>query len=417
MAARTTLLAAALLVAGAVVMAPWGDFTVPNAVPPFLLGAGLMAAGFGAGLWAPPPSWTWLFAVAVAARAPLFWMHPGDDVWRYLWEGMLQWRGVNPYAHPPGAEALAAFRTPWWAWINNQDASSLYPPLAQIGFRLLAFPAPSVAAIRISVFASDLLVLAMLARAFGPARAAVYGWNPLVIYCFTGGAHYDAWFVCAMTASWLAWDRPDGRGRPAALLLGGAAFALKFLTAPLLGFMLWRTWRERGGKAALAGAALAALPFLAGLALLPAPWEWRFPSEFALHARSADLAPRVLEEIWAPTQRMNWLFLIPLAAGHLWLLWRERRVARYAEASLMVVYLFSPMVHAWYFTWAMPLAVATGNWAWRFGAASVFAYFLLQHRVHTEGGPWRLHGWELALLWGPMLAGWFLSRGRDRGPA
>jgi hypothetical protein len=37
-------------------------------------------------------------------------MHPGDDIWRYLWEGHIQNHGFNPYLIAPSASELIPFR-------------------------------------------------------------------------------------------------------------------------------------------------------------------------------------------------------------------------------------------------------------------------------------------------------------------
>ena len=132
-------LSAVLLIWGSVWSLPHGDFlNDPRAVPQFWRGMGVMGVGFALswGLRSLTASWFWL--VAIATRLLLLAMYPGDDIWRYLWEGLLQTQGFSPYDYAPNAEILVPLRTEWWSQINHPDISAIYPPVTQFGFRLLA---------------------------------------------------------------------------------------------------------------------------------------------------------------------------------------------------------------------------------------------------------------------------------------
>lgn len=98
----------------------------------------LWAAGLTGGLRAAPARSLWaLGAVAIAARAVHWGALPllSDDVYRYLWEGTLLNAGGNPFLTAPAAvrgldDALAAR-------VNHPEITAIYPPIAQLGFRLL----------------------------------------------------------------------------------------------------------------------------------------------------------------------------------------------------------------------------------------------------------------------------------------
>jgi alpha-1,6-mannosyltransferase len=186
---------ALLLVLGVVLMSSNGDVYRVETLHKFWVGAGVMGVGFALSwrLQSVPSIWFW--GVAIATRLLLLPMHPGDDVWRYLWEGHIQTLGFSPYHFAPNAPELELYRTNWWSQIVFPDVSAIYPPLTQLGFRLLATIAPNLYLFKLAFVLADLLVCWLLSQRFGHARSLLYAWNPMIIYAFAGGAHYDSWFV------------------------------------------------------------------------------------------------------------------------------------------------------------------------------------------------------------------------------
>jgi hypothetical protein len=51
-----------------------------------------------------------ILAVAIGLRVLFFFLPPSlsDDAYRYVWDGMVQADGVNPYLYRPSVPALAA---------------------------------------------------------------------------------------------------------------------------------------------------------------------------------------------------------------------------------------------------------------------------------------------------------------------
>ncbi|MEL6383151.1 MAG: glycosyltransferase family 2 protein [Cyanobacteria bacterium J06626_18] len=132
-----------LLIFGSIWSLPHGDFiNEPTAVPQFWWGIGFMGAGFLLTWRLQSVTAIWFWGVAIATRLLLLAMYPGDDIWRYLWEGYIQTQGFSPYAQPPDADILVPLRTEWWGLMNHPNVSAIYPPIAQFGFRLLASKCP-----------------------------------------------------------------------------------------------------------------------------------------------------------------------------------------------------------------------------------------------------------------------------------
>ncbi|MGI9174817.1 MAG: hypothetical protein ACR2GR_05820, partial [Rhodothermales bacterium] len=78
-----------------------------------------------------------VLAVAVALRLLLVWLPPAisDDAYRYVWDGLLQARGTNPFVFAPNDPALADVQgEPLFSLLNSAAFYSVYPPLSQVFF-------------------------------------------------------------------------------------------------------------------------------------------------------------------------------------------------------------------------------------------------------------------------------------------
>ncbi len=443
-----------LVLAGSAWMIPHGQFHVAGTVPQFLTGAAIASFGFMLCWTLRSMKWWWFWGVAIGARLLLVPMYPGDDIWRYLWEGMIQLHGHSPYLTPPNATELLPLRTEYWPLINHPEVSAVYPPLTQLVFRALAAISESVVWFKAVFILADLATCWLLVRRFGMAAALLYAWNPLVIYNFAGGGHYDSLFLLPLVAAWLLVDRdpPGSRSMwyrdPAwffsrnlrqdtscsdqddrapinynvwllACLLLGVSVGVKLVSLPLLAFAGIQVWKRFGFQRALLAGALAALPLLIGWGILfyghPLPLPGTESSNFVLTARSAEFIPGIVEQVWPASHRMNYLFTLPLIVACLCLILRGRRWVPVAEWFFFLLLILSPAVHAWYFTWLIPFAVASRNLGIRLLSLTGFTYFILQERSATwtgDGNPWQLTPWESAFLWLPFVIGflyWYYS--------
>jgi hypothetical protein len=453
-----------LLAAGVVMMTRGAAFVTEREVRLFIAGGlvsglgWLMALRRGHGM---KLATVWL--VAIALRGALLFAEPGDDVWRYLWEGRVQRAGFNPYLHAPTSDALQSLHTEYWPRINNPEVAALYPPLTELLFRVVRWESPW--AHKLLATAADLGVLALLSRRFRPGLLLHYAWNPLVLYSFAGGAHFDSLLLLTLVWAWRAHD--DGH-LPACAVALGAGVALKWVSAPLLLWLAWDVARgkraradrsrigetaspahpdllvaePRAGDRATIGAAevpgaaaatervcrnnpprslrlmralalliLGLLPLVASAAFYVRGWG-QLPEEsrnFASYAQSLGCFPRLLSVIWPPETWDNRRYFAVIAVVFLvpWLL-RHDGFARKAESFFNGLMLLSPFLHAWYFTWLAPWAVATRNQGAVCLSISGFGYFLLRlNQIHGE--PWHLaFDWWL-IIWVPYAAGLLLS--------
>jgi glycosyltransferase involved in cell wall biosynthesis len=393
---------AIVLLLGTILILPYGDFQKPGIVPHFWVGISIMSAGFVCSWSLKSISGAWFWSIALLTRFLLLPMVPSDDIWRYLWEGYIQNLGFSPYDLPPNAALLEPYRTSWWGLINHLDTSALYPPLTQLGFRVLAQISPSVVLFKVGFILADVGVCWLLSRRYGNLKTLLYAWNPLVIYSFAGGGHYDSWFILPLVAAWLTLDR--GRWAWSAVLLG-MSVAIKWMTLPFLPFLLCRV----NGKNFVPLVCLFSLPL--GLPALSFCHDGSCPliptgSTFVTRGRSAELIPYLVAQIWPISTQFNWIYSIPLGLAVLGLLWRCRRFVDFAEGYWFALLTLSPIIHAWYFTWCIPFAVSTQNLGVRLVSISTFIYFVLKHRQELGNPDWMLTPSERLWLWLPFVVGY-----------
>ncbi|MEL6228431.1 MAG: glycosyltransferase family 2 protein [Cyanobacteria bacterium J06627_3] len=417
-------LSAMLLVTGSVYVLPHGDFRVTTSVIHFWVGSAIMGMGFVLAWTVQRLPGMWFWAVAIATRALLLAMYPGDDIWRYLWEGYIQLQGFSPYDFAPTADILEPLRTEWWDQINNAFASAIYPPLTQLGFRSLANIAVSVPLFKAAFAVADLMVCWLLSRRFGYGATLLYAWNPMIIYSFAGGGHYDSWFVLPLVMAWLWFERPDNpTKRPPLTYLGsallvGISIAVKWISLPVLAFLVWHGLRRgRIGIALLSGITgllpivLTAVPFCS-----PASCPLvRFGSSFVKNGRSAELIPHLVAQLWEPSLSANWLYAFPLALVVLWLLLRANSFHKFTEWYLIGLMVISPIVHFWYLSWLMPFLVVSRNLGSRLVSLSAYVYFILQYQLSIGDYSWYLPGVLRHWLWWPFVLGVLWSSAQVMG--
>jgi hypothetical protein len=209
------------------------------AVPVYLAACWrVLRPGTTASLW-------FILGVGLVLRLAVWPTHPmlSSDVFRYVWDGVVQNHGINPYLHIPADPALAALRDDAiYPNINRASyAPTIYPPAAQMLFAVVAAISPTVLAMKAAMMLLDGVTIAallvMLRRTGRPlAHVLIYAWNPLGVWEFAGNGHVDAAAVALLTLAMLLCvsQRSIGGG----IALAGAVL-IKFIPA-VAAPALWR---------------------------------------------------------------------------------------------------------------------------------------------------------------------------------
>ncbi|MCU1324299.1 MAG: hypothetical protein JWM43_3948 [Acidobacteriaceae bacterium] len=144
-----------------------------------------------------------ILTVAVACRLMPLFAEPylSSDIYRYVWDGIVQHAHLSPYRYVPGNPALTFLREPnqnIFDNINRRDyAHTIYPPVAQALFYCITFFSPTIIAMKTAMIAFEgltLFALIKILRHLGrrPDQALLYAWCPLLFWEVAGAGHLDA---------------------------------------------------------------------------------------------------------------------------------------------------------------------------------------------------------------------------------
>jgi len=354
------------------------------------------------------------WSAAILLRVLALPLEPGDDLWRYQWEGKIQNAGFNPYLLPPNDERLEPIRAefPDWSRINHKDFSAIYPPGIELIFAALSRFSAGPLFYKLLFATADLGAVAVLLQLLGgrerSADAAWYAWNPLVVYSFAGAAHFDSLMILPMLTGILCFVRSRAATEPAqqwrwaivGAIAFGAAISIKLvpvLLLPACAFALGRRAWALG--LSLGIPALLSLPF--GVPRVPI---WKSLGQFIYVARVNDAFWWIVEEtFWPNPHQKNYSYnLVIVIAGvvvALLFFWNWRRGVFWSLGTALIL---SPVLHPWYVTWILPLAVWRRVGAWQVLSVTIFAYYLFwDERLFRL--PWHSDPWLRGFIFLPPI--------------
>ncbi len=317
-------------------------------------------------------------ALALSWRAPMLALPDATahDAVRYLWDARVSSAGLSPYETRPDDEALAALHSEVTRGVDAAWLPTIYPPVAQVYFRLVTAVHESITGFRVAALVSDaaiVLVLVLILRATGRPLgwALLYAWHPLVPLEGASGAHLDFAGALALVVSWLALlhRRPT---------LAALAFAAAVMVKPLpivLAPLYWRRIRLR--DAALAAAAALAVTAWIARGDVPLGSMGTFVDVFRFNgplfkAMRGVAPPRAIAAVAVSTGLIVAIWL------------RKTREVGAPEAwawPMSLALLASPVIYPWYLVWLIPFATsrtALPVWAWTLSVLAVYPVWYLR---------------------------------------
>lgn len=366
------------------------------------------------------------WSVAITLRLLALPLAPGDDLWRYQWEGKIQQAGFNPYLQAPDDPHLDQVREEFPAWykINHRDFRAIYPPAAELLFAGLSRISENPLLYKLLFIAADLATAAVLLRLIGGAsryaNASWYAWNPLVVYCFAGAAHFDSLMILPMLAGvfYLTKFETATASRTkwllafAASVLFGLAISVKLIPLLLLPLCVFAL-----GFRAITLAVSVAIPALLSILYgFPHVRIWESLNRFAHVTRLNDLFWWIIEEtVWPNPRQKNYHYnvVIVVAVVIVSLLF-FRNWRRGMLWVLGIALILTPVLHPWYCVWILPLAAWRRTDPWQVLSITLFAYFLFwNERLFSL--PWHSELWLRGIITVPPLIAtlFFISHKRD----
>ena len=136
-----------------------------------------------------------------------------SDVYRYVWDGLVQHAGISPYRYIPADPALTflqAAHKELFEHINRRNyAHTIYPPGAEILFFLITWINSSVAFMKIGMLLCEGLTCYALIQILSLMevnrdRVLIFAWCPLLVWEISSSGHIDAAVMVFVSLALLA---------------------------------------------------------------------------------------------------------------------------------------------------------------------------------------------------------------------
>lgn len=315
-----------------------------------------------------------------------------DDLYRYAWDGRVQAAGINPYRYAPDDPRLAGLRDEW-LWpsaqecaalgkdipctrINRPGVHTIYPPAAQLWFRLAHAVLPrgsrdlgyELLGLVVSLAVGALLAWLLWRTGRDPRWVVLWACCPVVPLEAVQNAHVDVVaallvaVACAVLLLAPRWSACGGRGRQvgAAVLVAGAGL-VKLYPFVLLPALVQRR-RPSAWTAAVIVAALAYLPFVVSVGGGVAGYLSGYLQEQGYDNGDRFLLLSLTGLTGTPVRVVAWVII-----GAVGMLAVLRRLGPPLPAALTVfvtLLLVATPGEPWYELVLVVLVVLTGCWQW-----------------------------------------------------
>jgi hypothetical protein len=306
--------------------------------------------------------------------------------------------GHNPFLVTASDLSGAGLPEIWRANVGHPDLPSIYPPVAQWWFRILAMAGSVWAAQGLTALA-DLGIVAWLypMRRKGLCASTAWALHPIAAVESASGAHID---TLAILVTVLA---VGGRARPVMLMLGAG---IKLFPALLLPLMPRDIRGLLGALAGMAAVFLLAIPILdagpqlfSSLSLYRHSWEFNPFGYTLLHPVCGSWTRPILSMVGGTA-----CLVVYLRVQDPWTAWM------YIGLSFLAL---SPTVYPWYVGWALVPALACGNRAAAWASVPLVGSYLVLASLDDPGG-WTEAWWLAPLTWVPAAGLAALSSWIDR---
>ena len=336
---------------------------------------------------------------------------PDDDIHRYVWDGRVQRLGYNPYSVIPADPAFSALHTPETRTLNNPNLPSLYPPGAELFFRVVMAIHESSFALKVAFVLCDLAIVLVLMDVLrrsgqGAHWVLAYAWHPLLATDVAGSSHVDILGALLLVVSFAALAR---RWRTIAAIAFGLAVAVKVIPIVLLP-LYWKRVRVRDAVAGAAAVGLLYIPFL-NRGSIPIGSLGSYVHSF----RFNDPVFATLERVVPPLVVSG----LAVLAGLLCASWMRRKSSPSAEAfawPMAASLLCAPVVYPWYLLWLIPFLRSTSTLPMMVWTVSIIPTYYVWH-LRALGRPWIVPRWVMLLEYGSVAITGAIVALRRRRPA
>ena len=335
-----------------------------------------------------------VFIGALLFQVTLLPSHPdlSDDIYRYVWDGKLQYMGINPYAYAPADPRLKPYHSSILPGrVNFPHLKTIYPPAAQGVFALAyALFRESLTGMKALFVLFHLGSMFLFYRILGirkqpPALLLLYAWNPLPIMETAVNGHLDPLFLFFILLALFCFYR--GRTFFAGLSLG---LSILSKVIPLIAIppFLWEIGKGKG-KAKRLTLFLAGIGAPVFLFWLPYRHSIRNLSLSVLHYSSRwyfnNPFFHLLLVFFPDNVRAHQFAALVLACSLTWVLLRCRSFEKRIFYTFLLFVLLNPTVHPWYLIVLTGLLAVHAEPVVFFWSGSVILSYVVFYRFKVFG--------------------------------
>lgn len=365
--------------------------------------------------------------IALAGHLLTLFFSPqlSDDLYRFIWDGMVMQGGIHPMAYTPEYliqhPDILSVPQGLYEMLNSKDYYSVYPPVLQSLFLVSYLIAGASIAGNVLFLKSILLlvqglILFLLYRLAGimktdQRRILLFALNPLIILEYPGNLHMDTLMNAGLLAALLLSFRSSAWWSGLAMAL---SILSKLVTVILVPFfprqMYWNKMIVSGLFTILISSLIIWCTFGQHNGWLESVGLWFHSFEF-----NASLYYLAKAAGYAVYGYNRIAFIGPLlaaltAGGILWIWWmylyRKRMDWSHAMLYALTMYLLlSTTVHPWYLGLLLTLSVISGHLY-----PVVWTYLVVLSYSHYDGGGYQekygLIAMEYLLLLSWMWVEW-----------
>ena len=328
-----------------------------------------------------------------------------DDVYRYMWDGKVQTSGLNPYLYAPNSDSLNHLHSVLLpASVNHPDIKTLYFPFSEWIFSLCYHMSGEAVwgyklLLLFSEIAAIIGLILLTSRLQVPSKfVLLYALCPLSIFQFAIDSHLDELGFPFLIFSILAYLQ---RKTVLASCLLGLSLSIKPIGLVLLPILIFHEhiWKKR--------ILLFFIPALIiSFQFIPYLWNSN-PLEslftFAKHWTFNGVVFESLNLYFFNNQKTRLICALLLGLFLLFLSISKKSLFDKLYLSILLLLLFSPIVHPWYIAWLLIFLPIMQRWSGILYVvtASLTSLTILNYKLY---GVWKQEPAILILEYLPVVA-------------
>ena len=328
-----------------------------------------------------------------------------DDVYRYMWDGKVQTSGLNPYSYAPNSDSLNHLHSVLLpASVNHLDIKTLYFPFSEWIFSLCyQMSGEAIWGYKVILLFSEIAtiigLILLTSRLQIPSKfVLLYALCPLSLFQFAIDCHLDELGFPFLIFSILAYLQ---RKTTLASFLLGLSMSIKPVGLVLLPILIIheQIWKKRILLLVIPALTISFqfIPYL----LNSNPFEALFT--FVKHWTFNGVVFESLNLYFFNNQKTRLICALLFGLFLLLLSMSKKPLFDKLYLSVLLLLLFSPVVHPWYVAWLMIFLPITQRWSGILyvATASLTSLTILNYKLF---GVWKQEPAVLIIEYLPVIA-------------